>query len=90
MKKFLITIGTTVSLVFVRVVSLACDVCEKRQPAALKGIAHGAGPQSDWDYLIVGATLLIVVGTLYYSVKWILFPGEREENHIKRRILKAE
>ena len=72
---------------FLSLAALACDVCEKQQPKVLKGIAHGAGPQSNWDYVIVWAAVVVVVGTLFYTVKWLLKPGEREDEHIKRTVL---
>lgn len=70
--------------------SFACEVCKKQQPKVLRGITHGAGPQSDWDYVIVGVTALIVVVSLFYSIKWIIRPGEREKEHIKYSIFNLE
>jgi len=69
---------------------LACPVCDKQQPKVLQGITHGAGPQSSWDYVIVWAAVIIVLFTLYFSLKWIFRPGEKSENHIKRLILTNE
>ena len=65
----------------------ACGVCEKQQIAILRGITHGAGPQSNWDYIIVSAGAAIVVATLFFSIKWLLSPGETGESHIKRIVL---
>ena len=70
--------------------AMACPACEKQQPKLLKGISHGVGPQSKWDYVIVIAVALIVVATLYYSIKWIIKPGEKSATHIKRTILNFE
>lgn len=66
---------------------LACPVCERNQPKILKGITHGAGPDSKWDYLIVWITVAIVLTTLFFSVKWLIRPGEKSDRHIKRFIL---
>lgn len=66
---------------------MACEVCKKQQPEILRGVAHGAGPQSDWDYVVVGSTAVIMLISLFYAVKWILRPGEKEREHIKRSIL---
>lgn len=71
-------------------VALACPVCEKQQPEILRGITHGAGPEDRWDYVIVWTMVLIVVVTLFYSVKWLIQPGERSKDHIKRFILTNE
>lgn len=68
----------------------ACDACEKQQPEILRGITHGAGPQSNWDYLIVSVAAAIVVATLFFSIKWLLWPGEKEKKHIKRIVLNYE
>ena len=67
--------------------SLACEICKKQQPKVLAGITHGAGPDSDWDYVIVGFMVLIVVVSLAYSIKWIIYPGEKGKEHIKHSIL---
>ncbi|MGS4344509.1 hypothetical protein ACKUSY_02705 [Myroides odoratus] len=64
-----------------------CPVCERNQPKLLKGVVHGAGPDSQWDYLIIGIIAIIVVLTLFFSVKWLIKPGERQPNHIKRTVL---
>ena len=72
------------------VVAHACSVCEKQQPKILKGITHGAGPQNNWDYLIVWIAIVITVVSLFFSVKWLVWPKEKEEKHIKRIILNYE
>jgi len=83
MKKILFTI----SLLLTGIFSWACPACENQQPAMLKGITHGTGPSSNWDYVIVLVAALIVLATLYYTVKWLIRPGEKEANHIKRTVL---
>ncbi|MCY4780284.1 hypothetical protein ORI89_11535 [Sphingobacterium sp. UT-1RO-CII-1] len=66
---------------------LSCEVCERNQPKMLRGIVHGQGPDSQWDYLIIGAVAVIVVITIYLSVKYLVKPGEKGEQHIKRTFL---
>lgn len=68
--------------------ALACEVCERNQPKVLKGITHGAGPESNWDYVIVWAVVIIALATLIWSVKYIIRPGEKSEGHIKNIIFK--
>lgn len=83
---------TKLILLFLMLTSLqgwACPACEKQQPKVLRGIAHGAGPESDWDYVIACVTAVIVLLTLFYSVKWIFRPAEQSQDHIKRSILNA-
>ncbi len=67
--------------------STACEVCERNQPKVLRGIVHGSGPDSNYDYISIGITILIGVFTLFYSVKWLMKPGERNADHIKYSIL---
>lgn len=65
----------------------ACPACEKQQPALLKGITHGTGPSGNWDYVIILAAVVVVLATLFYTIKWLVQPGEKERNHIKRTVL---
>jgi hypothetical protein len=65
----------------------ACPMCEKQQPKLLRGITHGAGPSSNWDYIITWAMVAIVLFTLAYSIKCLVRPGEKSPGHIKRQIL---
>lgn len=67
--------------------SVACPVCEQQQPKLLRGITHGTGPSGNWDYVIIIAAVLVVLATLFYTIKWLIKPGETESSHIKRTIL---
>ncbi|SDD23765.1 hypothetical protein [Niabella drilacis] len=69
-------------------IAMACTVCERRQPELLRGISHGAGPESRWDLWIVAVVAAVVAVSLFFSVKWILRPGETSADHIKRSIFK--
>jgi phage shock protein PspC (stress-responsive transcriptional regulator) len=69
------------------VVAFACPICDKQQPKILRGITHGTGPQSNWDYVIVWVAVIIVLITLFYTVKWLIKPGEKNEDHIKRMVI---
>jgi hypothetical protein len=77
-------------LLFDTLWSFACAVCERTQPKLLRGITHGAGPESKWDYVIVWVAIVIVAAALLFSVKWLVRPGERSGSHIKRFILNNE
>lgn len=66
---------------------LFCPACEKAQPRILRGITHGAGPESQWDYVIAAVAAVLTILTLYYSVKWLIKPGETAKSHIKNFIL---
>jgi hypothetical protein len=79
-----------IALLLITVSAWACPVCEKQQPKILRGITHGAGPQSNWDYVIIWSMVAIVAFTLFFSVKWLIRPGEQAEGHIKRSIFNNE
>ena len=65
----------------------ACPVCEKQQPKITQGLTHGAGPQSNWDWLIIGVISAITLLTFIYSLKYLIKPGENNPDHIKQSIL---
>jgi hypothetical protein len=79
----------TLLTIFILNISLAmaCPVCEKQQPKLLRGITHGAGPQSNWDWVIVGIIAAITLFTFLFSAKYLLFPKEKNADHIKHQIL---
>ena len=81
---------STLILVCIARIAFACDACEKQQPKILRGITHGIGPQSNWDYVIIWTTVVIVIATLFFSVKWLIRPEEKSALHIKRFILNNE
>lgn len=68
----------------------ACPVCEKQQPEITKGLTHGAGPQSNWDWVIIAVITAVTALTLILSLKYLLNPKEKNSNHIKRLILNNE
>ena len=68
-------------------ITLACDACTLQQPKILRGISHGTGPDTNWDYVIVAIAALLVIFTLFYSLKWLIEPGEKSADHIKNSIL---
>ena len=86
MKKLILSVAVLIT----GLVALACPVCERQKPKLLQGITHGAGPQSNWDYIIISVTVLIVLVTLFFSIKWLVSPGERSGTHIKHLILNNE
>ena len=72
------------------IAAIACPTCEIAQPRYLKGISHGSGPQSQWDLVIISVTAVIVLATLFFSIKFLVKPGEKSVTHIKRFILNNE
>ena len=67
--------------------TMACDVCEANQPAALKGITHGTGPTGTIDYIIICIAVVIVSVTLFLSIKYLVKPQENDPNHIKNIVV---
>lgn len=66
---------------------LACNVCQDNQPEVLKNITHGTGPEGNMDYVIIWMAAIIVAVALFFSLKYIIRPGEQDSAHIKYRIL---
>jgi hypothetical protein len=67
--------------------AVACEACQKQQPKILRGFAHGTGPDSNWDYLIVAVMVAITIYVLVATLKCLFRPAEKSEAHIKRLIL---
>jgi len=67
--------------------AVACEACKKQQPEFLQGITHGAGPDGYVDYLIALLMVLITLYVLVASVKCLIRPAEKDQQHIKRLIL---
>lgn len=65
----------------------ACPACEKQQPKITKGLTHGGGPSSDWDWVIIGIIAAITILTFIFSLKYLVKPGEKNSDHIKYKIL---
>jgi hypothetical protein len=68
-------------------IALSCPVCESRQPKYLRGITHGAGPESNWDWIIVGIVVAITHLTAFYSTKHLIKPSECHYQSIKNSVL---
>jgi hypothetical protein len=83
MKKFIFSLA----VLFIASAAMACPVCERNQPKMLKGIVHGAGPQSNWDYVGVVIISIVTLITLFYTIKYLARPGEKNKDHIKYHIL---
>jgi len=69
--------------------AVGCPVCTKQQPKILQGITHGAGPEDNWDYLIVSVVVEIAVTTLILCIHYVIKPGEKNSDHVKYSILKS-
>jgi hypothetical protein len=80
-------ISLFVLLITLHFAAFACPVCDKQQPALLKGISHGTGPQNNWDYVMVWASVIIVLLTLVYTIKYLVRPGEKNSSHIKHTFI---
>jgi len=65
----------------------ACPVCEKQQPKITMGLTHGAGPQSNWDWVIIIIISIITLLTFIFSLKYLIKPCEDNPDHIKQSIL---
>lgn len=86
------TILISTALLASPALSYACEVCSvgSQQPEFLRELTHGTNPQGPLDYTIVAVMVVIVLLTLIYAVKFLVRPGERGNDHIKRTILTLE
>jgi hypothetical protein len=80
----------SVTLILLVNYALACDACQLQQPEVTKDLTHGAGPESNWDWFIVGIVILITVLAFIYSVKYLIKPGEKDKKHIKYSVFSDE
>jgi len=62
---------------------LACEICAANQPKGLENITHGPGPAGDFDYIISIVAIIIVLLSLFYSIKFLVKPKEDNPDHIK-------
>lgn len=76
-----------IALFFTGFGAFACEVCEGNQPKPLRGITHGIGPTGTIDYIIISVAAVIVAFALFYSIKYIVKPKERNPDHIKNIVL---
>jgi uncharacterized BrkB/YihY/UPF0761 family membrane protein len=67
--------------------AIACDVCQNNQPKGLENISHGAGPDSQWDMVIIWTAAIIVGLTLIFSLKYLIKPNEKAKDHIKNIVI---
>ena len=67
--------------------AFACDACKLQQPAVTREFTHGVGPRGDYDWIIVAVIAVITVLTFVYSLKFLVYPGEKSQDHIKNSIL---
>ena len=80
----------TILALLISAVSFACPVCESKQPKGFENITHGEGPDGDIDYIIMLTAVVIVGYTLIMSIKYLVKPKEKNENHIKNLVLNEE
>ncbi|MFN0082159.1 MAG: hypothetical protein ACKVOM_06535 [Ferruginibacter sp.] len=87
MKKILIALLLMFAVFFVN----ACPVCERAKAKTVFGsITHGAGPTSNWDYVAVAIAIISVLLTLIFTIKYLVKPNEKNNDHIKYSILNFE
>lgn len=81
---------TVLSGVFFSGYAFACDACKLRQPEVTRNFTHGTGPDSNWDWFIVGVVILITMLAFIFSVRYLLKPGEKDKTHIKYSVFSGE
>lgn len=89
MKNILKYLFTLFFILCVNATLWACPACEKQQPKFTQGLTHGAGPDSNWDWVIIALISIITILTFFYSLKYLVKPGEKNIDHIKQSILNS-
>lgn len=46
--------------------------------------------KNSWFYLVYAVSILVVIVVLILTIKYLVKPGEKSENHIKRKILRND
>ncbi|HTI59508.1 hypothetical protein [Mucilaginibacter sp.] len=90
MKKYrlyLKTLLTAIGILGAYSSAIACEACKAQQPKFLQGVTHGAGPSSNWDYVIVTMVVIITIYSFYAMVKCLAKPAEKNHEDIKSIIL---
>lgn len=77
----------TMSIFGVPSQAMACDACKAQQPKFLQGVTHGAGPTSNWDYVVVSIMVVITLYSFYAMIRCFAKPGEKKHEGIKNIIL---
>ena len=78
---------TFLLILFANLTIWACPACEKQQPKITQGLTHGGGPNSNWDWVIIAIIAAITILTFIFSLKYLIKPGEKNNDHIKVSIL---
>ncbi len=81
---------STLVLLLLSATTFACDLCKKNQPKGFENITHGNGPQGNIDYIILSSAIIIVGYTFIMSIKYLVKPREKNQNHIKNLVLNEE
>lgn len=82
-------IRNTAVIFFLLVINFAfaCEACKLQQPAVTRDFTHGVGPRGYFDWIIVAVIAVLTVFTFVYSLKYLVKPGEKDQDHIKNSIL---
>ncbi len=52
-----------------------------------KSMHMNGGPNGIFDHIVLGASILIVIIVIFFTLKFFIKPGEKQITHIKRIIL---
>ncbi len=81
---------TFLMMLIANVTTFACEACNQNQPKIFRGITHGGGPESNWDYVVVTGMVAITIYTLYATIRCFVKPKEDKYNQIKNTILNPQ
>lgn len=72
---------------FISFTSFAREVNDKHQ--ATKKAVEDSNPHGHWDLLIMVVSLTIVAIVLFFSIKFLVWPREKNNDHVKNIVTKS-
>lgn len=68
-------------------VALSCPVCDREKANQVTlGLSHGAGPDHNWEWLVVAGMAGITLFALFLAIKYFIKPDNAKTNEFKKSI----
>lgn len=74
----------------IRLQGLVVTLQQQANDFSSHGADHNVSSSGPLEVVLVVAGVIITALVAFYTVKWFFKPGERNDDHIKRRILHDE
>ncbi len=73
-----------------RLLSLIVTLQQQANDFSSRGAEHHTSSSGPLEVVLVVTGVVITALVAFYTIKWFVKPGERGDDHIKRRILQDE